>query len=451
MTDPTPIDAYYQAVHDIDAACRRIDDTARAATEQHAATVAYWTEIRSSATDWQYDDPDWLNNVSAATNSTLTWAGITQQPPAPPPTPHPPPRSWEELETTKTGFEQQIETHLNEFRAAAQQYQRSRYTTATANTTLWVGAVAATVALLCFGWAVIWMPLTGAFILTRSTVDTSQRRQWVFLYPTAVVVLWLISIVAMITTSKVGVVTAFVVPAGLGAAVTYLAYQKTARSAATVDEPPPMPTHRPSPPAAGHPPVLASRQWGIPGGTVTVIDDGTNTGAVQTGLWGEQQTAVLTTRILAAVPDLWVFHDLTIPNYPGPNVDHVAVRGNHVWLLDSKAWRPAVYVKQHDHMWRDGQPFPAGDTTTMLLAADKYHQMLPAGTVIHPTIVVHPTSNTQISITNHTPNDPVIYITADQLHGLLAAAPGPFPPHPTILDTFLTNTMWPNPTPTQPQ
>jgi len=444
---------YYQALCDIDTATRQINDANRAATDRHQETVTYWNEVREFGLQWNYDDPEWLHNLTGAANSTLSWAGVKQQPPYPPPVAHQPPRSWEELQALSAQFDQQIEANANMLRDAAQQYQRSRYVTAGTKTSLWVGAAITTVVLLCFGWGVIWMPVAGAIVLNRDGTDDTKRRLWTFLYPSAVVGLWLFSIFALFATPKIGIITGIILPGVIGAAITYVAFQQTTPDGAnggSAPPPPMIPTSRGAAPH-GAPPgdhvVLSARQWGRPGGTVNIIDDGTNSGAVNAGLWGEQQTAALTTRIVADVPDLWVFHDLTIPNFPGPNVDHAAVRGNMLWLIDSKAWRAAVYVKQNDHMWRDGEQFPAGDTKTMLLAAQKYAQVSPPGTVIYPTVVVHATGGGQATITNHTPNDPVTYITADQLERLLTASPGQYPPHPPLLEAVLNNTMWRHPTP----
>lgn len=77
-------------------------------------------------------------------------------------------------------------------------------------------------------------------------------------------------------------------------------------------------------------------------------------GAARAGLYGEEATKALLDRVLTQVDfdrpgrnDLFVRHDLRVPGAKGAhrdvNVDHIAVRGRDVLIIDSKVWKSGFY------------------------------------------------------------------------------------------------------------
>jgi hypothetical protein len=97
------------------------------------------------------------------------------------------------------------------------------------------------------------------------------------------------------------------------------------------------------------------------------------------GAKGERATAKLLEAWFAAEPDIHVFHDLGMPKYRGdthsPNIDHVAVRGRNVVVLDSKLWGPGFYwTLRSSH--KGLRSFPEADKRTVPMAVDRLTRYL---------------------------------------------------------------------------
>jgi hypothetical protein len=161
--------------------------------------------------------------------------------------------------------------------------------------------------------------------------------------------------------------------------------------------------------------------------------------AAKIGNVGERATMRLLDGRFAADPDLCILHDLHIPTADGrgaepANVDHVIISGGRVLLIDSKSWKPGRYkTRRSGATYRDRQPFPAADTHTLDMAANRYATHLTRHGITDPpqwigVTAVWPTSNNRTSLRGirHTPNDTrnpltVLYCKGPHLPHLVAA------------------------------
>lgn len=82
--------------------------------------------------------------------------------------------------------------------------------------------------------------------------------------------------------------------------------------------------------------------YGRAGGSLDEATFAVSVGAARAGRRGEILTA-LTLDKLASERGFTVLHDLRIPGSTA-NIDHVVVSGDKVWVIDSKLWKPGIYV-----------------------------------------------------------------------------------------------------------
>lgn len=126
---------------------------------------------------------------------------------------------------------------------------------------------------------------------------------------------------------------------------------------------------------------------------------------VQAGGWvaneGVRQAGARGEKLAAAQLDRWaehsggtVVHDVLVPHPKLTfNVDHVAIFGRTVVLIDSKFWKPGFYWTWHGVTRRGLERFPAADKATMLLAAGIFGRILNGAKVATPLVAVF-SSNT---------------------------------------------------------
>lgn len=146
-----------------------------------------------------------------------------------------------------------------------------------------------------------------------------------------------------------------------------------------------------------YPPII-----GDPGGGLNNATWAANEAVAAVGKKGEVATAEILNR-LASKDGPTVMHDLMVPLQGiTANIDHVVVAGRHVWLIDSKQWRPAFYWTFRGRTRRGTERFESAagksiaDSQTMSLAhrsisAYLYGQGIKAQ-VHTPYVVVWPSS-----------------------------------------------------------
>ncbi len=96
---------------------------------------------------------------------------------------------------------------------------------------------------------------------------------------------------------------------------------------------------------------------GTPGGSLGNASWASSEGAAAAGRRGEQRTGEVLTKFVAPYGPA-VLHDLVMP-LPNvrANIDHVFVSGRHVWILDSKLWRPDTYRTSRGKTKRGNEDF----------------------------------------------------------------------------------------------
>ncbi|MGH9067649.1 MAG: nuclease-related domain-containing protein [Acidimicrobiales bacterium] len=113
------------------------------------------------------------------------------------------------------------------------------------------------------------------------------------------------------------------------------------------------------------------------------------------GIWGqkgERATAQILAKALGSDPDVVILHDLSIPGFDA-NVDHVVVKGNRVFILDSKVWKPGFYWRFGHRCMRGWKSFPPAGKKTVGMAVDRYRAALTQAKVpvqVTGLLVVHP-------------------------------------------------------------
>jgi len=91
---------------------------------------------------------------------------------------------------------------------------------------------------------------------------------------------------------------------------------------------------------------------------------------VELGVAGELAVAERLRAAAARHPGMRIVHDVTIPGYGG-NVDHVAIIGEHVLLIDAKNWRGGAYANAPDgSVVVDGAPYGPANRRSLDIALD---------------------------------------------------------------------------------
>ena len=97
-----------------------------------------------------------------------------------------------------------------------------------------------------------------------------------------------------------------------------------------------------------------------------------NAGTVGAGRRGEANTAAILDAV-ARSSEMSVLHDVRIP-IPGMrlNIDHIAVAGKTVLLIDSKLWKPGFLWTFRGHTRRGRDSFDACDKRTVQMAHEAF-------------------------------------------------------------------------------
>lgn len=134
----------------------------------------------------------------------------------------------------------------------------------------------------------------------------------------------------------------------------------------------------------------AHRIFGAPGGVRTAAAR-FGQGAVEAGARGEESTAALL-ELLLCIPGASVFHGLRFPGHEEADVDHAALCGNIVFLIDSKLYRWGSYE------WRSygnkdlivrSDGYGRGKPNWMHVAADAYRSLLGPEVELIPMVLIH--------------------------------------------------------------
>lgn len=125
-------------------------------------------------------------------------------------------------------------------------------------------------------------------------------------------------------------------------------------------------------------------------------------GASAKGAEGEVKTAQLLDNI-AVGGSVTIFHDIVVPNSRGQryNIDHAAVSGNNVLLIDSKSWKPATMVTLGGTTYRSKsslfswEQFPPCDKRSVKSAFDDMSILLDkwGANMMEPLVVVWPSND----------------------------------------------------------
>lgn len=149
--------------------------------------------------------------------------------------------------------------------------------------------------------------------------------------------------------------------------------------------------------------------YGTPGGSAAAgAHDGWTTSArARAGRRGEQRVAQLLAAVWKDRPDVYVFHDL---DSPAGNIDHVAVAGRRIVIVDAKRWRPGHYWTAAVRTRRGWDPAPWADRPSA--AADQLVRDLAAAhTASRPTddlkvrklLIVVPSEPGPVSLVGYRP------------------------------------------------
>jgi hypothetical protein len=136
---------------------------------------------------------------------------------------------------------------------------------------------------------------------------------------------------------------------------------------------------------------------GIPGLSLSGSQAWASDEARAQGRKGEQRTARVLAQ-LCAPGGPTVLHSLRLPMTGiDADIDHVVVAGHHVWIFDSKVWKPAFYWTLAGRTRRGWRRVPFADRHTSEMAADSLRALFArqqVRAVIHrPFIVVWPSSS----------------------------------------------------------
>lgn len=121
--------------------------------------------------------------------------------------------------------------------------------------------------------------------------------------------------------------------------------------------------------------------WGYLNEQQNLRNTNMNTKATQIGNQAEKYTMNLLDTTFATHPNIYVFHDLNIPTNDGrsienANIDHLILtggpHGTRGIIIDSKAWKAGTYKTKKGTTYRGKEKFPAADTHTIDMAADRY-------------------------------------------------------------------------------
>lgn len=180
--------------------------------------------------------------------------------------------------------------------------------------------------------------------------------------------------------------------------------------------------------------------WGYLNEQQNLKNANMNTKATNIGNQAEKYTMNLLDKTFAPNPNIYIFHDLNIPTSDGrsieqANIDHLILTGGphktRGIIIDSKAWKSAKYKTKKGQTYRGKEKFPAADTHTIDMAADRYSKIAEAHNISidwDAVYVVWPTSATKISLrnirhTNTTPHltKPVYYVKGTHAKYLISA------------------------------
>ncbi|HVV13889.1 J domain-containing protein [Amycolatopsis sp.] len=112
--------------------------------------------------------------------------------------------------------------------------------------------------------------------------------------------------------------------------------------------------------------------------------------------WGERLTAELLARYLTRLPNVRVFHGLSLPGSVFADVDHAVLAGKRLVLVESKTWLPGHYGADDDGtLWRDDRLFRGG-ATRLIEAIGAYRELLP-GVEVRGALVIYPSRAGEIT------------------------------------------------------
>jgi len=113
---------------------------------------------------------------------------------------------------------------------------------------------------------------------------------------------------------------------------------------------------------------------GTPGGSLTPSASFVaNPQVAAMGRRGEEATARVLDPWWSRPGGVAVFHDVSIPGSPA-NIDHVVVAGNRVWLIDSKCWKPAFYIRVGARAYRGWRRFRPAEKHVLDMAHDRLRE-----------------------------------------------------------------------------
>ena len=115
------------------------------------------------------------------------------------------------------------------------------------------------------------------------------------------------------------------------------------------------------------------------------------------GAQGEARTAAVLDGL--AGPDTVVLHSLSAPGFGAGDLDHVVLRqtvvGAVLLVVDSKLWKPGLYLTAGSRTYRGLQRFRPAEHVTTSLAAAKLSEHL--GIPVHALVVIWPSHPGQIT------------------------------------------------------
>lgn len=149
--------------------------------------------------------------------------------------------------------------------------------------------------------------------------------------------------------------------------------------------------------------------YGTAGGSLENADFAVSDEAARIGRSGEIAIGLLLDK-LSRKRGFTVLHDLRIPSAKA-NIDHVVVSGTRVWLIDTKVWKPGVYLTLFGRTFRGFERVAHADKRGLPFGQRRIRDLLDSmnlpAQMQRPIMVVRPSTRGRVSLWGFRPaSDP---------------------------------------------
>ena len=202
--------------------------------------------------------------------------------------------------------------------------------------------------------------------------------------------------------------------------------------------------------------VLSVQQiFGTPGASLTWGVKGATVGEVEAGIRGERFTGEVLNELVRRDKRYHVFHSISKPGKWG-DTDHILIRGNTVFIIDSKMWRrgKTYVINSRGRVFRGSVRFAGGDVK-MGDSVDDWRKILPRTCKIIGVVCIAQT-DVAVQYDNNWTKAPYALVPIADLPNFVNSRAGEEPNRLSfgcemVAYHLLTHLVKPNPNPLTPQ